>query len=201
MAATQRVMARVGPGELTLAEIAAEAGVTAGALVQRFGSKRGLLLAFMEVWSSSSADPFAQFRRAGVSPLDMLYEYAECLAQMARSPAELAHHMSYLQLDLTDPDFHRHVKKQAIATRTALRELLADAVRQGELKAGLDTESLARQVELTLNGSLWTWAFYQDGSSADWMRADLDALFAPLRRAPARRVKARAARRRAGRSR
>ena len=40
-----RVMKHVGPAELTLRAIAAEAGVTAGALVQRFGSKRALLLA------------------------------------------------------------------------------------------------------------------------------------------------------------
>ena len=38
-AAMVRVMLRVGPAELTLGAIAAEAGVTAGALVQRFGSK------------------------------------------------------------------------------------------------------------------------------------------------------------------
>jgi hypothetical protein len=35
-----RVMMRVGPGELTLGAIAAEAGLTAGALVQRFGLDR-----------------------------------------------------------------------------------------------------------------------------------------------------------------
>ena len=44
-AALVRVMLRCGPAELTLAAIAAEAGVTASALVQRFGSKRALLLA------------------------------------------------------------------------------------------------------------------------------------------------------------
>ena len=44
-AAAGRVMARVGPAQLTLAQIAGEAGLTAGALVQRFGSKRELLVA------------------------------------------------------------------------------------------------------------------------------------------------------------
>ena len=44
-AAMVRVMMRVGPAELTLGAIAAEAGITAGALVQRFGSKRELMLA------------------------------------------------------------------------------------------------------------------------------------------------------------
>src|SRR6185436_11969993 len=42
-AALVRVMLRRGPAELTLRAIAAEAGVTAGALVHRFGSKRALL--------------------------------------------------------------------------------------------------------------------------------------------------------------
>jgi AcrR family transcriptional regulator len=42
-AAMVRVMLRAGPAELTLSAIVAEAGVTAGALVQRFGSKRDLL--------------------------------------------------------------------------------------------------------------------------------------------------------------
>src|SRR5260221_6685677 len=42
-AALVRVMLRRGPAELTLRAIAAEAGITAGALVQRFCSKRALL--------------------------------------------------------------------------------------------------------------------------------------------------------------
>ena len=44
-AALVRVMNRRGPAELTLRAIAAETGVTAGRLVQRFGCKRALLLA------------------------------------------------------------------------------------------------------------------------------------------------------------
>ena len=44
-AATMRAMSRLPPSELTLAAIGGEAGVTAGALVQRFGSKRALILA------------------------------------------------------------------------------------------------------------------------------------------------------------
>jgi hypothetical protein len=53
--AAQRVMSRRGPKELTLADIAAEAGVTAGRLVQRFGGKRELLLALSSRSSPGSA--------------------------------------------------------------------------------------------------------------------------------------------------
>ena len=62
MAAT-RVMSRLGPRELTLAHIANEAGLTASALVQRFGSKRGLLLAMSERWANATDELFAGFDR------------------------------------------------------------------------------------------------------------------------------------------
>ena len=44
IAATVRVMSRLGPVKMTLAAVAEEAGVTAATLVQRFGSKRRLML-------------------------------------------------------------------------------------------------------------------------------------------------------------
>ena len=184
-AATQRAMMRLGPAQLTLAEIAAEAGLTAGALVQRFGSKRGLMLAMMSGMAEWPRQFFGQLRAEHASPLAALYAYADCFAQMGETPATLAHHLSYLQLDLTDPDFFEHTSAQARATRAEMRDLLDAAVAAGELAPDVDTASLVRTVEVTISGSLMTWAFYREGSMADWMREELDRLFAPYR--PARR--------------
>ena len=64
--ATHRAMSRLGPGELTLAEIAKEAGVTAGLLVQRFGSKRDLLLTLSQKFSGGTTEMFAELR----APID-----------------------------------------------------------------------------------------------------------------------------------
>ena len=46
--AAVEVIGRVGPAKLTLAAVADEVGLVPGTLVQRFGSKRGLLLALAE---------------------------------------------------------------------------------------------------------------------------------------------------------
>src|SRR6266705_415794 len=43
LAAAARVMQRRSPAELTLADVAREAGVVPATLIQRFGTKRGLL--------------------------------------------------------------------------------------------------------------------------------------------------------------
>jgi AcrR family transcriptional regulator len=181
-AAAYRAMQRLGPGELTLAEIAAEAGVTAGALAQRFGSKRALLLALSEGAASSAGELVRGLRATHRSPLGAVRAYAECMAGLASSPAALARNLAYLQIDLADPDFRAQLAAQGRATREALRELLDEAVAAGELARGTDTRALVGTVEVALNGALFTWAFYQEGKAARFVRAAVDAVLAPYRR-------------------
>jgi AcrR family transcriptional regulator len=178
-AAMHRVMTRVGPTELTLAAIAAEAGLTAGALVQRFGSKRQMLLAVTRKMAEGMDGMLADVRALDDTPLEALRAWAVCFAQLAESPAAMARNLAYLQNDLTDPDFHAHLLKQYRATRVIYRTLLDEAMAEGTLARGTDTEALARAVEVSINGSLMTWAVYQDGPAARWIRTDLDAVLRP----------------------
>ena len=75
-AATHRAVTRLAPNELTLAEIAKEAGVTAGALAQRFKSKRLLLLALSRAAAASTGDFIAQLKATHRSPLAAVRAYA-----------------------------------------------------------------------------------------------------------------------------
>jgi len=182
--ATQRAMSRLGPGDLTLAEIAAEAGVTAGALVQRFGSKRDLMLAL--------SARFAALRKANRSPLAALRAYGDCISRLATSPEALARNLSYLQIDLTDPDLRKHLVAQARASRLELRSLIKDAVAAGELVREVNSTRLARTVEAILGGSMMSWAYYEEGTATQWMRDDLNAVLKPYL-STAKKAKRRAA--------
>jgi AcrR family transcriptional regulator len=177
--AAQRAMSRLGPGELTLADIAREAGVTAGLLVQRFGSKRDLLLALSKRFSGGTGEMFAELRRGHRSPLATLRAYGDCMAQMADTPAAFARNFAYLQVDLTDPDFRRHLAKHAAATRIELQKLIKEAIDARELIPATNARQLARTIEAIIGGSMMSWAFYQKGSAAKWMRHDLDAVLKP----------------------
>jgi AcrR family transcriptional regulator len=178
--AAVRVMARRGPTELTLADIAQDAGLTASALVQRFGSKRGLLLALMARFAGSSGALFESLRAAHPSPLAAIHGYAQCMAQMGETPDALAHHLGWLQQDLTDPDFRRFTVMQARATRKELQRLVAEAIQAGELRNTVDAAALARAIEVTVGGSLMAWAVHQEGTAKSWVRHDLNAVLQPL---------------------
>src|SRR3954467_15072427 len=85
-AAAQRAMSRRGPHELTLSDIAGEAGVTPGRLVQRFGSKRALLVALSERFAGSADEIFAGLRAAHRSPLAAVRAYVSCMSDLAPTP-------------------------------------------------------------------------------------------------------------------
>lgn len=172
-------MMRVSATQLRLADVAEEAGLTAGALVQRFGSKQGLLAALTAVAAEGTPQMFEALRAAHASPLAALRAYSTHLAWMGDAPPGLSHHLAYLQMDLSDPVLHANVRAQAAAAREGIRGLLDDAAAAGELRHGVDTERLARTVEVALSGSLLTWGFYQEGTAARWIRADLEAVLAP----------------------
>lgn len=186
-AAAMRAMSRVGPGELTLAHIADEAGVTAGALVQRFGSKRQLLVTMSGLLSTATSEFFQQLRAQSESPLDVVRAYAECMAGMAPTPASLLRNFAYLQADLADPDIRRHIVAQSRAVRRELSALLEEAVSRGELSRDTDVVALGRNIEALISGALLTWAFHEEGSAAAWLRSHIDALLGPHVRAGRKR--------------
>src|SRR5581483_2513601 len=99
-AALVRVMHRRGPAELTLRAIAAAAGITAGALVQRFGSKRALLLAHARYAAATGDVGLDLPRPRRASPLAALRSVAALYAQLAESPRAAVRNLAYLLNDL-----------------------------------------------------------------------------------------------------
>lgn len=185
MAAIQ-VMARLGPVRLTLADVAREIGLSPATLVQRFGSKRGLLLAVAASGTEGIEACFDMVRAAHRSPLEALVAAATEMSRMATSPDELANHLAFLQIDLSDPDFHRHTLDMSTRTNAGYRALLDEAVSAGEL-VRCDTARLARAVSAIAGGSLIGWAIFRDGTAEAFVRADLDTLLEPYRRPPKKR--------------
>ena len=184
--AAMQVMARLGPVRLTLADVAREIGLSPATLVQRFGSKRGLLLAVAASGTEGIEACFDMVRAAHRSPLKALIAAATEMSRMATSPEELANHLAFLQIDLSDPDFHRHTLDMSTRTQAGYRALLKEAVSAGEL-VPCDTTRLARAVSAIAGGSLIGWAIFREGTAEAFVRADLDTLLEPYSRPPKKR--------------
>jgi len=176
LAAAWRVIQRVGPAKFTLARVAREARLSPATLVQRFGSKRKLLLLLIG-GSRGSTDQWVADARTRIT-LELLYAFFDCFAGMATSPKEMANHLAFLQIDITDPAFHQLALEQARANERAVKELLDEAVTAREL-ARMPTSRIARLLMNVSGGSLLHWAILQEGNASDWLRADIETALRP----------------------
>ena len=181
-----RAIARLGPARLTLADVADEAGLSASALVQRFGSKRALLLAAAADVATNGGYLFDGARAQHRSPVEALLGLAECMTLFGSTPDEVANTLAFQQMDLSDEDFHQHALAASRGTHDGLRALVVDAVAAGEL-VGADPDRLASALQATINGSLLGWAVHGDGDLPAWVRLNVETVLAPYRRRPRRR--------------
>lgn len=193
--AAGRIVVRLGPAKFTLADVAREVGLSAATLVQRFGSKRGLLLALAESARDSVDACFDLVRSAHRSPLEALIAAATEMTKYVQSPEEMANHLSFLQTDLSDPDFYAVMLENSRRIEAGYRRLLHEAVAAGELQR-CDTARLARALGAMSFGSLIGWAVSRHGKAETWVREDLKTLLDPYRTSTQRRRSARTVRRR-----
>jgi AcrR family transcriptional regulator len=195
LAAAARIMQRRSPVDLTLADVAKEAGIHPATIIQRFGTKRELLLANCKAWTADVAGQFALARVKYGSPLKTLIEMFVDCSGFAATPESMANFLAYLQIDLTDPEFHAVLLTQYATTRDETKKLLDAAIAANELKR-CDTAELARLVQQVNGGAMLDWAVYRKGSLAVWIRRSLEALLVPYRsRSPRKSQASRRARR------
>jgi len=180
LAATARMIGRVGPLRLTLAHVAHEVGLSPATLIQRFGSKRELLLSFARQGSGDEQGFLEGLRAGGRTALETARAFLLCFAGLAQSPKEMANHLAFLQIDLTDAAFHRITARLFRSQHQALAGLLAEAQAAGELRP-VDARALARLLLAVVNGSLLTWAVYREGPAEAWLARDVDLALAPYR--------------------
>jgi AcrR family transcriptional regulator len=173
--ATVRAIGAVGPHRLTLAHVAREAGVAPATLVQRFGSKRALLLALSGRAAGRAA---AAFPPAGADPLKALADGLVALGEPVEDPEAFANHLAFLALDVGDPELRAHAADHARAVRRAIRRLLDAAVATGQL-GPCDTRALAGAVHAIRQGALIDWALDRRGTPGARVRRALRALLQP----------------------
>jgi AcrR family transcriptional regulator len=170
-----RAVGAVGPARLTLADVAGEAGVAPATLVQRFGSKRALLVAAAARAAQRAAHALPA---PGDAPLTALSDGLVALTAPVRDPAAFANHLALLQLDLADPELRALAVAHARGLRRAIRGLLDAAVQAGHLEP-CDTRALADAVHATFHGAQLDWAVDRRGSLAARVRTALAVVLAP----------------------
>ena len=178
--AAARVIGARGPHELTLADIGREAGIAPATLLQRFGSKRALLLAVAASAPGMISGVFAEARARSRTPLAALEAALVALASTVSDPDEVANHLAFLALDLRDPEFRQYAVQDSDTFRAEIGALLKDAAADGQLELR-NRRPLAELLQAAYHGALLMWAIERDGSPSERVRRHVRLALSPHR--------------------
>ena len=174
--AVAEVVTKEGPSGLTFGAVADRVGLTGPALAQRFGSKRGLLIAFAR---AGSVEPV--FQRARDETGDPLAAISVALAAMTSGITTrdaLANNLAFLHMDLTDEELGRPTIDQARSIRRHLAALVEEAISDG-LILDVDAGELAETIYTIYNGALISWAIDGRGKLSTWLTRRIERVVAP----------------------
>lgn len=174
------VMGRVGPAGLTLAAVANEVGLVAGTLVQRFKSKRGLLVALAKQTAHDAETLHERVRRTEhESPLAALATLVvESMDPMA-TPKSFANHLAFLCMDLADAQLREYALAIHHARQRTIEALLNEAVSAGELQAGTNAATLAGSIQAIIAGAGVIWALDRQGTLPQRLLHELHTILSP----------------------
>ncbi|HLK24209.1 MAG TPA: helix-turn-helix domain-containing protein [Caulobacteraceae bacterium] len=169
LAAAARVMFARGPTEFTLADVAAEAGIAPATLVQRFGDKRGLVVAAIAQDNAAFASNMRALPPAR-GPEAVIDVFRQMFPEVGESNADyFADQLLWLRQDMRDPDLNRLARERF----AVLREVVAARMPDTPIE-----ETLAAQlVEAQWQGALLQWGLEPEGRLADFVARSLQAWF------------------------
>jgi AcrR family transcriptional regulator len=173
---------------MTLADVGEAAGLSAATLVQRFGSKRDLLLSVLKFTTDGLEQRFETAISNSESPLEAIFAAAMDRIPNAR-PVEIANMLSFYLSDFSDPDFRALAVENSAKAVAGFKRMLDEAVAEGEIaESYVDTTQLAETIYSLVMGTLVTWTVTGEGTYRTRIRSELDVLLRPFRRGPRKAV-------------
>jgi AcrR family transcriptional regulator len=160
---------RRGPA-FTLADVGREAGVAAATLVQRFGSKHGLLRALAAEGTAGAVEAMRAAAAASPAGAPAVVAALRAAAADLDDPRAAANHLAQLGADLADPDLRRAMGDHQRAVLEEVRGLVAGAPGLGRAPS----PAVAADALVAIwNGTLLAWSLDPVGALGD--RIDREA--------------------------
>ncbi len=163
LASIGQYLIREGIATFTFEKLSKEVGLSQATLVQRFGSKRSLLL---QLAQQNSQAIIALFRTTtqqyADEPIKAIVQGFGGFVAGVKDKGNMAANLAFLQLAIQDPEIHSAIADSIHQLENMTIILLQSALDNKALQPGTDTVALARLVFTIYNGTIINWAMLND---------------------------------------
>ncbi len=158
MDAALKVFSARGYSAARLSDIAAEAGVTRGAVYWHFNNKQGLLFAIFREMANPYVQTATEVLGSDLGPGRKIRELV-CRVKDAtdNSEAFLAHRELAMRFMAEHPhgfeEYHKHISRDMTNLTRQITDVIRDGQRSGEIRADVDATIITGVIAAILRGS------------------------------------------------
>jgi AcrR family transcriptional regulator len=167
--AAEKALRRMGAEKLTLADVGRESGIAAATLLQRFGSKRVLMLKVANARVRRVKADLERIQERNGDALDGLVAVYSKWAQEYDSPQEAANDMAFWQGLAGDDELRTVVRELTQEMESGTKRLLWEALKAGKIRQ-VQGAKLARGVVSVYWGAVMFWSVLGEGKADTWVR-------------------------------
>lgn len=153
LGAAARLFARKGIAGATMAEIANEAGLSAGAIYRYYESKEELSRAVFETANQRQRELFGDAGEGATSPMDALVRLGHRVWTQSADMDDLICDVQMSLAAARDPeDIGVDVTLKQLHVRSELKDLVVQAQAAGEIDPGVDADAMAVILQACTSG-------------------------------------------------
>jgi AcrR family transcriptional regulator len=164
------VISEKGPEIFTLADVGKAVGLAPATLMQRFGSKRALLIQAAKHVPAKLKEDLEKLKAKGLSWDVELMELLGETPEGFGTRQDIANSLGLLKLDMIDSELHPIARELMERLRNRIKELLEKAKAEGQLSTRTDTDMLAWELDALRHGLVIQWTLSGDGSLQGWLK-------------------------------
>ncbi|WP_214630497.1 TetR/AcrR family transcriptional regulator [Paenibacillus agaridevorans] len=146
-------LGKYGYAKLTLDNIAKEIEISPAALSKRFGSKKSMILFYLEAVNEGMSARFAELRHSQNASLQSLRTMFEDAVMKVDDPVMLANLTSVYIESVSDPELLERSRRRLRIIDETVHYFIGQALDHGELRSD-NPEALARVLQSAIAGSL-----------------------------------------------
>ncbi len=163
------VISEKGPETFTLADVGKVVGLAPATLMQRFGSKRALLIQAAKHVPAKLKEDLEKLKAKGLSWDTELMELLGQTPEGFGTRRDIANNLGLLKLDMIDSELHPIARELMERLRNRIKELLERAKAGGLLSTRTDTGMLAWELDALRHGLVIQWTLSGDGPLQEWL--------------------------------
>jgi len=179
LAEAYELLMEVGPAKFTFERLAAKVGLVQTALIRRFSSKRGLMLAVDRYALELTNKAVFEAVRSTQSPVEAIIAQFVTEMNYATTVERFANGQEFLLHDFRDKELYDNYRLSFERRHLQIVQLLTRAQQDG-LLIGIDkSNELARQLEMVAHGASHVWAMTGEYTIGECIRRYVNLTLKP----------------------